>query len=255
MTGEDKPDTAPYESLLKAIVDKIQVQPFLFIIAIATLIVALVIVGAGLGSADFRFAVVIIAVLAAAAMAGHYFLEARKSTAAAAESSSVTRAARRTQKMEAEQGGEITDARQEMEGVTEQSIKAAGPGARLHRVEQISRAPAKPEVAAGRQSGIDSNLYRQLQDLLMRCAPLESDEALRSLFVDARLRPWRNKVPTSSNVQARAENLVDFLHDKSNVLGENALVLFLQVAAERLDPGDACRRQLLAAAEQLRTKL
>jgi hypothetical protein len=86
--------------------------------------------------------------------------------------------------------------------------------------------------------------------VLLDCAPLVERE-LRSLFVDDRLSPWRNQLPSADAAQARAESLIAFLHGKHNVLGENALVLFLQVAAERLDETDACRGRLLAMAQQL----
>lgn len=254
MAGEDNRVTAPYESLLKAIVEKIQVQPFLFIIAIAALIVALVIVGAELGSPDFRFVVLVIAGLATVAMAGYYLQEVRKSTSGTDQASSLTpRPERPTQTMEAEQGGEITRATQQTEDATDQSMRAVGSGSRLDKVRQLSGAPAESEPPAGGRRGIEPALYGRLRELLMECAPLETDQALRPIFVDDRLSPWRNKLPATRSIQARAEGIIDFLHDKSNTLGENALVLFLHVAAERLGPADACRERLLAMAQELQS--
>ena len=252
MAGEDKPDTAPYEGLLKAVVDKIQVEPFLFIIAIAALIVALVVLGAGLGDANFRFVVVVIAVLAAAAIAVYYLLEVRKSTPAADQAPVTPPAAERpTQAMEAEAGGEIGDAAQETEGAADQRMRAAGPGSRLQNVRQSSGGRARPAGAAGRRRGIDPDLNRRLKEALLDCAPLETNEALHRMLVDDRLSAWRNRLPATDSAQARAETIVDFFHNKENVFGENVLALFLQVAAERLEPADACRERLLALAEEL----
>jgi hypothetical protein len=262
MTEEQKTDSAPYESLLKAIVNKIQVQPFLFIIAIVALIIALVVVGTELVSADYRFTLAIIAALAVIVIIGYFVLEARKLMAAtqpvtqppppaqpAVTTTDSTTTPLSMQKVTAADGGQVSDASQQNEGVTQQEISATGPGSRVSNVQQVSSSTTVPQ-RTGRSKGIDAKSHGQLRQVLLDCAPLGERE-LRSLFVDDRLSPWRNQLPSAENPQARVESLIAFLHGKHNVLGENGLVLFLQVAAERLDETDACRGRLVAMAQQL----
>lgn len=252
MVEEQKPDSAPYESLLKATVDKIQIQPFLFIIAIVTLIIALVVLGAGLGSADFRFTLVTIAVLALIAILVYYILEARKSTTPTQSTTEIPASPTppsSTQKVTAKDGGQVSNASQQSEGVAQQEITAVGSGSSVSHVQQISSSDTAPP-RTGRSSGINAAVHGQLRQVLLDCAPLGERE-LQNLFIDQRLTPWRNQLPAADTAQARVESLIAFLHNKNNVLGENALVLFLQVAAERLDQTDACHRRLLAMTQQL----
>jgi len=252
MAEEQKPDSAPYESLLKATVDKIQIQPFLFIIAIVTLIVALVVLGVGLGSADFRFTLVTIAVLALIAILVYYILEARKTTTPTQRPTTTPASPTpvpSTQKVAATDGGQVSDASQQNEGVTQQEITAAGPGSSVSHVQQISGSGTVP-FRTGRSSSINSAVHGQLRQVLLDCVPLGERE-LQNLFIDQRLSPWRNQIPAADTAQARVESLIAFLHNKNNVLGENALVLFLQVAADRLDETDACHQRLLDMAQQL----
>jgi hypothetical protein len=41
-------------------------------------------------------------------------------------------------------------------------------------------------------SGMPSELLSRLQATLLRCGPFDSDSALRAVFVDARITPWRD---------------------------------------------------------------
>jgi hypothetical protein len=250
MTEEQKPGSAPYESLLKATVDKIQVQPFLFIIAMVAFIIALVVLGAGLGSADFRFTLVTIALLALIAILVYYIQEAHKTSSSQSTPPTTTPSPLPSQqKVTATDGGEISDASQQNENVTQQQISATGPGSSVSNVHQKSG--GRPVASqTGHTNSISSAVHGQLRQVLLDCAPLGERE-LQSLFVDDRLSPWRNHLPAADTTQARVENLIAFLHNKHNVLGENGLVLFLQVIAERLDKADACRGRLLDIAQQL----
>jgi hypothetical protein len=63
---------APYEKIVSQVVAKIKNEPFLFVIAIAALLIGFAVVAAGLGSSDLRFIVVIIAALAFAVIIGYY---------------------------------------------------------------------------------------------------------------------------------------------------------------------------------------
>jgi len=93
--------------------------------------------------------------------------------------------------------------------------------------------------------------HAQIRDILLNCAPLESDQTIKYLFADERLFPWRYLVPGGRNKQERAEALISLLREKQNIAGENALGLFLLVAADRLHEQDKCRSELTALAEKL----
>lgn len=77
-----------------------------------------------------------------------------------------------------------------------------------------------------------------------------SDQELRAVFGHPRLRPWRNRVPQSYSPTGRVDAVVDFLHNKANTDGHNALVLFLTVLSDnmKLEGATACQQRLLEAA-------
>ncbi len=104
-------------------------------------------------------------------------------------------------------------------------------------------------------NGIPGDLYERLQAALLRCGPFDSDRALRSLFVDARLSAWRDLLPEASSRVERARAIIDALSERANSAGENALVLLLRVLAENTPPGDACRGQLTALAGEVAATL
>jgi hypothetical protein len=101
------------------------------------------------------------------------------------------------------------------------------------------------------QSGLSPELYGRLQDCLLRCGPLGSDEALRVIFVDRRIRPWQGQLPEANTPTGRAQAVIDVLHDQYSADDENALVLFLRVLSDQSDPGARCHRELVALAHEL----
>ncbi len=110
-----------------------------------------------------------------------------------------------------------------------------------------------PTSAAG---GIPSTLYSPLKQALLDCGPLETDDALRAVFVDGRLKPWRHKLPQASNPTARAEAVIAFLVDQRHVdTGENVLVILLRVLSKRHDPAEECHSRLVALANELENAL
>ena len=95
-------------------------------------------------------------------------------------------------------------------------------------------------------------LIQRLRDTLARCPALDSDSALRDVFVDVRLAPWRNHIlDNTSSRAARVNALIRTLHDKTNTAGDNALALLLHVLAEQIDPVDALHDELTNLAAQL----
>ncbi|MBA3531415.1 MAG: toll/interleukin-1 receptor domain-containing protein, partial [Ardenticatenales bacterium] len=98
---------------------------------------------------------------------------------------------------------------------------------------------------------ISPELNKRLREVLLRCGPLDDSSELRGLFVEARLAPWRNRVPEAKSAQGRVTALIEALHDQENERGENALLLFVQVLGDTMEPGTACRRDLAALARTL----
>src|SRR5437870_4321370 len=63
---------APYEGPLSELVKRLQDQPFLFVIAIAILLIGLTVLASALGSSDLRFIVLVIAFLALTVIIGYF---------------------------------------------------------------------------------------------------------------------------------------------------------------------------------------
>ncbi|MEJ5311108.1 MAG: tetratricopeptide repeat protein [Anaerolineae bacterium] len=90
--------------------------------------------------------------------------------------------------------------------------------------------------------GIPPLLRTRLRETLLRCAPCDSDRALRAVFTDARLISWYNDVPEATTRAARIDGLLAKLHDRCDTRGEHALALLCTVLAEQTT--DACRADL-----------
>lgn len=99
-------------------------------------------------------------------------------------------------------------------------------------------------------SGLSTATYQEIRGALLECGPMGSDQELRAVFGHPRLRPWRNRVPQSYSPTGRVDAVVDFLHNKANTDGHNALVLFLTVLSDnmKLEGATACQQRLLEAA-------
>ncbi len=103
--------------------------------------------------------------------------------------------------------------------------------------------------------GLPPDLARRLRETLSRCGPFESDRALRAAFVDARLAPWRDSLPEADSRAVRVNALIAALLDRRDIHGNPALVLFVEVLAESVAPGDACHGDLAALAVEMRQEL
>lgn len=103
--------------------------------------------------------------------------------------------------------------------------------------------------------GLSPDLSRRLRETLSRCAPFDSDRSLRTVFVDARLTPWRDSVPEADSRAARVGLLIAALLERRDIQGNPALALFVEVLAESAAPGDACHGELTALAAELRRAL
>lgn len=92
-------------------------------------------------------------------------------------------------------------------------------------------------------------LYRRLKETLLRCGPFDDAAALRAIFAHPSLSPWRYHVSDADDAQTRVEKLLARLAGQADARGTPALVLLLDVLAERT-PGTLCAEALrgLAAA-------
>lgn len=103
---------------------------------------------------------------------------------------------------------------------------------------------------------ITPDTYSRLRSTLLDCWQLDGTRQLSSLFADPRLRPWRHTVPETGTVAASVDAIINLLQERQRADDDrNALALFLEVLADRIDPGDACHGQLLDMARQLEEEL
>lgn len=99
--------------------------------------------------------------------------------------------------------------------------------------------------------GLSADLCGRLRLILTQCEPFASDADLHTLFTDARIASWRDDIPQANAAAARVRAVVAYLHNQYTDTGENALVLFLHVLAENIDPGDILYRELRTLAADL----
>ncbi len=92
--------------------------------------------------------------------------------------------------------------------------------------------------------GIPGILLNRLRTALIRSEKFESNRSLKALFVDGRIITWRSGLRQPDSTEDRVMQVIDYLHQRFNSRGENALVLFLHVLKEQLPPEDAGYREL-----------
>jgi len=115
----------------------------------------------------------------------------------------------------------------------------------------------QPPVLSAPTEGIPSDLYQRLTTALLPTGYFDDENTLRSQFVDARISPWRYRLPEATSPQDRLRGTLSFLHQQfssnSDYKGgqSNALVLFLYVLGEAIDPGDRRRGEIMALADAL----
>lgn len=99
--------------------------------------------------------------------------------------------------------------------------------------------------------GIPDQLNRELNEVLLTCGSFDNNDNVRVLFVNSRIHPWRNNLPDANSSGERIKKVIDYLYDKYNAGGENALVLFLQVLKDAINIDDACFCSLSVMIEKL----
>lgn len=99
------------------------------------------------------------------------------------------------------------------------------------------------------------DLYRQIKNILIASGQFETDSSVKHLFVDTRLAPWRNRLPTSSNLDERVASIITLLDNQFDSQGEPALISLTMVLLDRVHIGDICHKQLTDLREVLSRKL
>ncbi|MBN1876709.1 MAG: AAA-like domain-containing protein [Anaerolineae bacterium] len=102
---------------------------------------------------------------------------------------------------------------------------------------------------------LSPDLRHRIRAALLRCGAFDSDDVVRSLFLDARLSLWRNDVPAAPTPNRRVDALLDALRERRNDSDDPAYVLLLRVLAEQCPVGDACRQELSALAGEVERAL
>lgn len=98
---------------------------------------------------------------------------------------------------------------------------------------------------------IPAQTLNNLRGVLLRCGPFRAYGPVASLFIDSRIAPWASGLPDGGNPSARVDSLISYLSPQSNRQGESALVLFLEVLADRASPGVLCHKELRGLANEL----
>jgi len=101
-------------------------------------------------------------------------------------------------------------------------------------------------------SGISQPLYARLRGALSNAQVFESDMALRSIFVDARLSLWRDIPLSTPTKDERINRVIANLLEQRTLQNESAMVLLLQVLADQMDHEDIRRRDLQDLATEMR---
>lgn len=56
---------------------------------------------------------------------------------------------------------------------------------------------------------ISPDLYHRLRTALLRCGPFNSDDTLKTVFIDERISPWRDEIPNAANPKDRVNKVVE----------------------------------------------
>ena len=120
-------------------------------------------------------------------------------------------------------------------------------------------APPPEAVPPPPAQGLPPDLFRRVCDALLVSGTFVSAENLRSLFADARISPWRHRLPAANDEDSRVRQTVAFLFEQFGAdrgHGQtNALVQLLHVLGDHTDPADAQHRELKGLGVTLSTLL
>lgn len=111
----------------------------------------------------------------------------------------------------------------------------------LVKLEQASPNLQRMYTILGRRDApaIPDDLHQEIMTALLTFDYLNSNDALRALFVRADLAPWASSVREANTQQLRASGVVAGLYPHYTRAGDNVLVSFLQTLRDTCDPKDA----------------
>ncbi len=104
-------------------------------------------------------------------------------------------------------------------------------------------------------AGLSPVLLNEIHEVLLACDCMQSHTDLKNLFTDRRLNGWQHGVPETNSSRGRVNATINYLIDKQNSDGENALALFMRVLSEQPGLTQRYRQRLLELAEQIQSNL
>lgn len=119
-------------------------------------------------------------------------------------------------------------------------------------MQNKSQLPTLPPIM---KSGISPGLHNRLCKTILRCGSFKNHEQLLDIFSEERIHPWRNKIPYRDTPEKLVKALIAFLFGQTHTEGENALVLFLEVLRDNIDPCDQCHNDLNQLAFEVKNML
>ena len=95
-------------------------------------------------------------------------------------------------------------------------------------------------------------LLNRIKSTLLRCDEFESDERLKTVFIDKRMRNWRDKLSVTASRMERVEAVIALLFDKYSCRTKiNALYIFARMLGELYNFGDSLSHDILSLAQEL----
>lgn len=98
----------------------------------------------------------------------------------------------------------------------------------------------------------DLAVFQSLHQVLVNCDEFKNPHLLYALMGIITLKQWQSNLPNADSVSERVDLTIDYLSNKHNVYGENALLLLLQVLADRYAAQDMQKKALLELLDELR---
>lgn len=95
----------------------------------------------------------------------------------------------------------------------------------------------------------------KIHSVLLQCGQFAHEDGLKAVFVDSRIQPWQSQLPVANNESDRVLMTINYLQNKKNKSGENALLLFLAVLCEMASPETECHWLLAELRDELKEGL
>lgn len=100
--------------------------------------------------------------------------------------------------------------------------------------------------------GIPFALLKEIQDTLQTCDFFKDQQVLNAIFEAGELKHWQGGLPNTNNINSRILLTINYLADKYNTRGENALIIFLDILGNIYGPNDGLHDKLIKLAGSLK---